>query len=323
MGSQLNTERPLPQRGSFEGAVVAGAHNGHPALLLSAEAVLGLVRDSTYIYATLRDDSGSLYSAMRRRTDQAAWPTQLWLRASSSAAGLERLDLPQRSAAAADVTATAVDDGACFAAEARGQHESLTCLVTPTELMWDEGVILHLAGTDISPGLQWHLPDSDGSMLYTSRLFLVGGHVAGTPMRGIAGVDDVFLNAGRRNYVDDPITQGHLSTAWCTWANHYEDGSAESGHVAFGPSRFGFAIRSTSSGEIAIGHQVAGDVTFANGLPTHAIFNIDGEQWEFGVDTFGRCAPTGGPVLQAEGSFQRRGDTRRPAVWSASLEVPS
>lgn len=305
--------------------MIAGAHDGDPAFLLTNEPVLGLLRDSTYFYATLRDESGTLYSVMRRHTQPVAWPSRLWLRASSSTTGLSRLDLPQRSAAAAGVSAVAIasGDGVCFAAEALGDDQPLACVVTATNLTWDEGAILHLSGTDISPGLQWHLPDADGSMLYVSRLFVVDGHLAGTPVRGVAGVDDVFLNAGRRNYVDDPITRHHLSTAWCTWATAYDDDIAESGHVACGPGRFGFAIRSTPSGEIQIGNHVGGDVTYFDGLPTHATFDIDGELWEFEVDQFGRCAPAGGPVLQAEGLFRRRGDTRRPTVWSASLEVPS
>ncbi len=320
MGRQLSAN---PPRGSFGGAVIAGAHDGDPSRLLATEPVLGMVRDSTYFYATLRDESGTLYPVMRRRSDPAAWPTRLWLRAASSTAGLDRFELPQRSAAAASVIATAGGDGVRFTAEAHNGDEPLACLVTATDLTWEEGSILHLGGRDISPGLQWHLPDVDGSMLYTSRLFVVKGHVAGTPVRGIAGVDDVHLSPGRRNYVDDPITRHHLSTAWCTWATCYDDGTAESGHVAFGPGRFGFAIRSTSEGDIAIGRRIDGDVTHADGLPAHATFDIDDTPWDFTIDPFGRCAPAGGPVLQAEGLFQRRGETRHATTWSASLEVPA
>jgi hypothetical protein len=322
-----------PTRGSFGGAVIAGVHDGDPHRLLSCEPIFGLVRDSTYLFANLRDAEGQMYSVMRRHRGAPVSPNRLWVRSSLGGNGLDRHDLPDRSALARRIVGVA--DGASARLTAnrgngdgdgdRDNHgeQPMDCCVTPHGIAWSEGAILQLDGTDVSPAWQWYLPDAAGSMLYASRLFVVEGRFGDTPVRGIAGVEDVFLDVGRQNYVDDPITDRHRSTAWCTWATVFDDGSAESGHVAFGPDRFGFAMRSCADGTIDIGTSVDGSVTMSDeGLPVSATFMIDGVSWAFDVDRHGRCAPLGGPVLQAEGLFTRVGETRRPIVWSASLEVP-
>ena len=317
------TASSQPRRGGFGGAVIAGAHDGNPLRLLSDEAIFGLTRDSTYLFGMLRDADGRLWSVMRRRASAPSWPNRLWVRSSFGPAGLDRHDLPQRSATAARVMAAADRGSARFYADAADEDEPMTCTVGPDRVEWAEGSILQLSGSDVSQGLQWYLPDVDGSMLYASRLFAVDGHLLATPVRGIVGLEDVFLDPGRSNYVDDPITRHRLSTAWCSWATCYDDGTAESGHVAFGPGRFGFGMRSSADGALDIGAKVQGEVTLEDVAPVHATFEIDGQQWEFVVDPYGRCAPLGGPVRQAEGLFQRVGESRRPIVWSASLEVPA
>ncbi len=312
-----------PRRGGFGGAVVGGAHDGDPHQLTSAAPAFGLTRESTYLYGTLRDADENLYTVMRRRSQSGAWPTRLWTRSSLGANGLDRHDLSFRSACTTSVAVVADRDSTRFEADAHGGDQPMECMLGPERVDWSEGAILHVAGNDVSPGLQWYLPDPDGSMLYVSRLFIVDGHFDNVAVRGVVGIDDVFLDTGRRNYVDDPITAHHRSQAWCTWATLYDDGSAESGHVAFGPDRFGFGIRSASNGAVDIATNVSGTVTMNAGLPEHASFRIDDQEWEFVVDQHGRCAPTGGPVLQAEGWLRRSGETRRPTVWSASLEVPA
>ncbi len=312
-----------PRRGGFGGAVIGGAHDGDPHQLISAAPAFGLTRESTYLYGTLRDADENLYSVMRRRSHPGAWPTRLWTRSSLGANGLDRHDLALRSASTSKMAAIADGDSTRFVAAAVDGDQPMECTLGPERVDWSEGAILHVAGNDVSHGLQWYLPDPDGSMLYVSRLFIVDGHFDNVAVRGIVGIDDVFLEPGRRNYIDDPITAHHRSQAWCTWATLYDDGSSESGHVAFGPDRFGFGIRSASNGAVDIASNVSGTVTMHDGLPEHASFRIDGQDWEFVVDQHGRCAPTGGPVLQAEGWLRRGGETRRPTVWSASLEVPA
>ncbi|MDO8389525.1 MAG: hypothetical protein Q7V57_03475 [Actinomycetota bacterium] len=312
-----------PRLGGFDGAVVGGAHDHDPSALLSGAPVLGLRRESTYLFASLRDADGRMYSAMRRQSDPAGWPNRLLTRSSLATGAIDRHDLPVRTAASAAISSTLRADEAVFSAPSSEGSEPFECTVTNTALRWSEGAALHLAGHDVSQGLQWYLPDAAGSMLYVSRLFHVEGTFHGTPVEGIAGVDQVFLEPGRANYVDDPLTARHLSLAWTTWANVYDDGTSESGHAAFGPGRFGFAVRSTNAGDVHVAQHVSGSLSLVGGSPDHATFEIDGAEWEYIVDDLGHCPPLGGPVLQSEGCLRRVGDTRTPLAWSASLEVPA
>jgi len=312
-----------PRLGGFGGAAVGGAHDHSVAALLDDRPVLGLRRESTYLFANLRDSSGQVYSAMRRRSDPPGWPNRLLTRSSVATGVIDRHDLPVRTAASAAISATLDDGAAVFSVPSTADAESFECRVSGDDLHWSEGAALSVGGSDVSQGLQWYLPDTAGSMLYVSRLFRVEGTFHDTPVRGIAGVDQVFLGPGRVNYVDDPLTERHLSLAWSTWANVYDDGTSESGHVAFGPGRFGFAVRSTSAGEVHVAQHVSGSLSLVGGSPDHATFEIDGAVWEYIVDERGHCAPLGGPVLQSEGCLRRVGDTRTPVAWSASLEVPA
>lgn len=307
----------------FSGTVVAGAHDGELAALLSSAPVSGLQRESTYFHALLRDADGNLYSTMRRLCAPGGWPNRLFTRSSVATGHIDRHDLPVRTAASAAIDATLRDGAAVFAGPPADDCEPFAATVSATSLRWAEGAALDLAGDDISQGLQWHLQDAAGSELYVSRLFEVRGRFHDTPVHGIAGVDQVFLEPGRHNYVDDPITAGHLSLAWCTWANRYDDGSAESGHVAFGPGTFAFAVRSGSDGRVHAGTRINGAVELDGGSPDRARFEIDDEVWEYTADTNGRCVPLGGPVVQSEGCLRRVGDSRTPIVWSASMEVPA
>jgi hypothetical protein len=312
-----------PALGQFDGTVLGGAHDHSAAALVSTDPVFGLHRESTYFHATLRDADGQLYSAMRRLADPPGWPARLLTRSSLATGLVDRHDLPVRTAASAAVSAELHGHTVVYSAPAGDSAVVFECKVGRDSLRWSEGAALTLSGHDVSQGLQWYLPDSAGSMLYVSRLFDVHGTFHGAPVQGIAGVDQVFLEPGRQNYVDDPLTERHLSMAWCTWANRYDDGTSESGHVAFGPGRFGFAVRSTSTGEVQVAAAVSGSLEVVGGSPDHARFEIDGGVWEYRVDDRGRCTPFGGPVLQSEGCLRRVGDTRTPVAWSASLEVPA
>lgn len=313
----------VPRLGGFDGAVVGGAHDHSATALLDATPVLGLRRESTYLFASLRDADDHVYSVMRRLCEPPGWPSRLLTRSSVASGVIDRHDLPVRTAASAAITGTLEDGTAVFSAPPADGAEPCECRVSADRLRWSEGMALAVAGSDVSQGLQWYLPDSAGSMLYVSRLFHLEGTFHDTAVRGIAGVDQVFLDPGRVNYVDDPLTERHLSLAWSTWANVYDDGSSESGHYAFGPGGFGFAVRSTGDGTVHVAGHVSGSLSLVGGSPDHATFEIDGEVWEYIVDERGHCAPLGGPVLQSEGCLRRVGDTRTPIVWSASMEVPA
>ncbi len=287
--------------------VVAGRHDWAPQDLLEATDRHGLFRESTYVWSVFRTRTAEpdIYSAMRRFSAPGSWPTRLLLQSNSGAEGLRRF--------LTDLVAARSDDS------------SLALLVdlAPGSVRWSEGDLLDVTGSEVTPALRWHLPGDDG-MFYASRIFRVAGHVVGQPVDGFVGVDEVYLASGRHNYVDDPITSGHLSDAWCTWATAYDDGSVEAGHVAFGRNGFGIGIRA-ADGVAYVAESVAGVVENDDrGVPRRIEFDVDGESWEFVADGRGLpIEPSPGPVRQAEGCFRRVGETRTPVVWCATPEVPA
>jgi hypothetical protein len=242
---------------------------------------------------------------MRRFSLPGSWPAGLLLQSNVGRDGIARHATDSESA--------------------RSDDSSLALHVDLTEgsLRWLEADLLDVSGDEVSPSLQWHLPGEDG-ILYASRIFRVSGWVVGQEVDGFVGVDEVSLGTGRRNYVDDPITAGHLSHAWCTWATAYDDGSVEAGHVAFGRDGFWFGMRA-ADGVTHVAESVTGVVERDDrGVPKRIEFEIDGEPWEFFADPRGHpIEPLPGPVRQAEGWFRRVGETRTPVVWCATPEVPA
>jgi hypothetical protein len=283
--------------------------------------------ESTYLWGVFRSggDRPDILSAMRRLTAGPTWPPRLLLQSNCEAPGIRRHRTEQTSARSVDVIG-ADTAGAMQRHAAQGSDtESFDLAIHANSVRWSEGAILDVAGSEVTPGLEWTLPaaaDHDG-MHYTSRMFRVAGHVAGHRVKGFVGCDEVYLAQGRQNYIDDPLTAAHLSQAWCAWATEYDDGTVESGNLAFGRSGFGFGVRADGS-VVHVATTVSGSVERNDlGCPQHISFDVDGEPWEFVADQRGcPIEPLPGPVRQAEGWFRRVGETRRPVVWCASPEVP-
>jgi hypothetical protein len=281
----------------------------------------GLALESTYLWGLFRSTTGDIWSALRRLSGGSAWPSRLLLQTNAGATAIVRLEPAEQPARSSDVVA----DG-------RGgwRADGFELVVGPGTMRWHEapdgGELVDLAGTEVAPGLQWCLlPSGDHEgMGYRSRIFRVEGTVAGAPAAGFVGCDEVHLVPGRQNYVDDPLTAGHLSDAWCTWATAYDDGTVEAGHLAFGRDGFGFGLRSTG-GTADTTTRVSGVVSRDEaGRPARITFDVDGESWEFDADPRGMALqPLPGPVRQAEGWCRRAGETRRPVVWCATPEVPA
>lgn len=307
--------------------IAAPYHPGEPPLAAGS----GLVVDSTYLWGLFRSVPSpgvrpDIWSALRRLSGGASWPSRLLLQTNAGADGIAPHRPERQAARSVDAVATGTGATPGWHADATDGTEPLDLAIDGGGLRWSEGELVRLAGAEVTPGLQWYLPPGEGGegMWYRSRIFRVDGTLDGVAVDGFVGCDDVHLAPGRQNYVDDPLTATHLSDAWCTWATAYDDGSIEAGHAAFGRDGFGFGLRSTDGVAVAT-TRVAGSVMHdERGFPAHIAFVIDGEAWEFGADPRGLPAqPLPGPVRLAEGWFRRVGETRRPVVWCATPEVPA
>ena len=65
-GQAFSDSVHLSPTGSFDCAALASGRRFDAGELLSDDPVLGLQREAGYIWGTLRDEDGELYSAMRR-----------------------------------------------------------------------------------------------------------------------------------------------------------------------------------------------------------------------------------------------------------------
>jgi hypothetical protein len=289
----------------------------------SEHPVLGLVRESTYVYGTFRDAGAELHTAMRRfQAVPGDPPRRLLLQSTLGSPALRRHPAGDRTGSSPAVVRHLAGTTLRLDAPGEGGYQ---VEIGSEGMRWVEPGVLTLAtGSEIRPGLQWYLPDPSGSMLYVSRLFEATGTVLDRPVVGFVGYDEVHLDAGARNYVDDPLTRDHLSSAWCTWASSYGDGTAEAGHVAFGPGGFGFAAW-TDGGTARIGAKVEGRVLDADAAGAVRVdFTVDGQVWEYARDPRGSMPDmAGGAVSPVEGRLRRRGDDRTVRAWFASLEVPA
>jgi hypothetical protein len=272
----------------------------------------GLVRESTYAYATVRDSDGRLFTAMRRFSPT---PGSLPRRLLVHEAGPDGVLQLSRSETVASDTVTAAVGGL--------RADGFALEASADAMVWTDGSMLSLQGKAVSPALFWYLRDPRGSMRYTSRLYVVSGRLNGCPVTGFAGYDEVDLEAGRTMYVDDPFRTYLATDGWCTWGSLYGDGTAEVGHVAFGPEAFGFAVRTAEDGSASVGGRVSGAVERDRGRPVRAKVDIDGELWEFTADDRARSPESAaGAVIQAEGRFARAGDERPVKAWFAAFEAP-
>lgn len=308
--------------------VLVGTYDGALTPEVSGVEVVGLERESTYLWGLFRSrgEHPDIYSTLRRLSPTRAWPARLLVQSNREATGIRKIEMRSAAARSAEVASTM--DGADQRHVVAGidDAESFEFALVDDTVRWTEGDILSLDGREVGPGLQWSLPVDVGGdgIRYASRIFRVSGTIEGVAIDGFVGCDQVHLAPGRQNYVDDPLTASHLSNAWCTWACEYDDGSIEAGHTAFGRDGFGFGLRSTNSRSVTT-TEVAGDVTgVERGCPTQITVQVDGESWEFVADERGLpLEPLPGPVRQAEGWFGRVGETRRPVVWCATPEVPA
>jgi len=311
--------------------IVAGSYDGTLEPVLQGHAVEGLVEESTYLWGLFRTRSArpDVFQVMRRMAHGAAWPARLLLNSNVGTNGMVRHRIDRTAARSTDIIRRSIPSGVELSAPG-AESEPLRFAIEDARAHWSEGGILQIEGEEVRPGLQWCLLPSPGGngMRYTSRIFLVQGQIDDVEVDGFIGMDAVHLQPGHHNYVDDPITAGHLSSAWCTWATAYDDGTVEAGHAAFGPNGFGFALRADAD-TAYVGETVSGTSTAnAEGFPTHITFDIhDGsavDKWEFHADpTALPLEPLPGPVRQAEGVFRRVGETRQPVVWCATPEVPA
>jgi hypothetical protein len=313
--------------GDFEGAALSGARTFDPAELVEDRRPLGLAREATYLWGTLRDDTGRPLSFMRRivpeglSSDEAgerALGDRLILQAAFDGADAMRVRREARAAASSDAVKRSVEDGrAVFRAD--GEQSSFALAAGTDAVTWTESGIVEVSGATVATGLQWYATGDD-AMLYPTQTWLVDGEALGRPVRGFLFIEEAYMQPGGRLYIRrDPLHAARYLT-WYSWATEWDDGTVEIGHHLFGQGRFHVGVRADSNGRVHHAREMDARITRnTDGYWMDRIdYTIDGEAWELVADPVGRMVDLGPiPNPQQEGLMQRVGETRQPVTWMA------
>jgi hypothetical protein len=192
------------------------------------------------------------------------------------------------------------------------------------EFTWTEGDdVLALDGKLVGPGIQIYAPDADEPILYISELYKVTGTVTGQEVEGFVFLDHAYWAAGY-DWKEYRVFKD-LQLGWQAFANEYEDGSVEWGHLCLGRHGFNFTGVGSADGAVSC------DSTITSGLDlgeedwcTRQTWRDSaGKRWIFELEaplTAFTKARWGGYCAQA-GHTHRVGDPRKVKVGFSWLET--
>jgi len=319
----------LPPTGCFNHAALASGRRFDAATFLSDEPLLGLYREAGYIWGTLRDDAGVLYSVMRRiaapgaaQGDGKSLGGKLLVVSSGTPEGQLQLRREPRGAVdSTDIVRRPHNDNSIrFASAAGAPGRSMQLVLSENEFSYVEEDVIDVSGRIVVPPLQWYLPGPQSALLYISQTWLVDGQLAGKPVRGFLFWEEAWMPPGGQLYVaKDPLQDAEYLT-WYSWANLWSDGSCEVGHFLFGQKDFHVGVTADSSGIVTSARTMDAVITRAEDRYWHdgIAYEIDGTRWTCEPDPQGRMQGLGKmPNPQQEGRMHRVEDPRLPDVWMA------
>jgi hypothetical protein len=311
-----------PRPGGYAWRCLVGAIETHPADYGWEGPMFGLPLSQTFLYGSVRDADGVIWTPMRRLAAGDGGKERLLLQTDLDSGAIRVHRAGRGSVPSAGFRRTFDGAAARFDSDPGVDGGSFHVRADAKTFSWEEKGILELHGVAVPPGLHWHLPDRSKGMYYLSQIYEVEGQVLGREVRGFIPLDQLWMDG--LVYVDDILVGERAEVAWYTWATRYLDGSFEGGHFMLGHRQLGFAIVYDETGAVTATTDVDGRVVLdgEGPWPKRIEVSADGQDWEF------LPAPTGRmvdlmpmPNPQIEGRWRRVGDTREPAHWFAWGEV--
>ncbi len=312
----------FPGRGEFPCQPVLGAHRSDPAEVAKEREWFGLPWSAVFLYGSVRDDDGELYTLLRRPTAGGGGRERFFLQSTLGDDSGLRVHRASRGSARNAGFVRSVIDGALRLNSSPGETGLPFSLeLTGTSLEWIEQDVMTLRGALVEPGLHWHLPHGDDGYYYVSQIYEIDGEIFGRHVTGFIGVDDMYMNG--QIYQDDLLIGKKLHISWFTWATRYTDGSLDAGHFMLGHDGMRFALLCDENAKVTQTSDVDGRVLLVDGVwPERIEVEAAGISWEFLPDPRGRMVdfmPIPNP--QIEGRWRKVGDTREPLHWFAFGEV--
>jgi hypothetical protein len=314
-------------RGDFGGAALAGGRDVDPADFLDDREILGLCREGTYAWGTVRDERGRPLSLMRRippagaatgLAGQQSLGSRLIVMDSRDADGLAIRREAKMAASSDDIERAFVAGSAVFTARG-GERAGMRLETDGPTLRWSEDGLVWLTGQRVCSGLHWYLPGSASALYYPTQTWLVEGTVLERAVQGFIFLEEAYLLPGGRLYVAKDPLPGVQYLTWYSWATQWDDGQIEIGHFLYGQGRFHVGLVADDTGRVRAASVMDLEVTRSGDGYWHdgIRMSMDGEEWELVPDPRGRMLLGQLPNPQQEGLMRRVGETRQPKVWMA------
>ena len=323
---------PRPGMGEYAFQPVAGAFQPTLESMASSEPMMGMDPEGLYLWGTLRDEDGNMFSPMRRIPYDlpcAKRDTRRYFYLQHNlGADHYRMDKIGRQSAPNDGHSFGLEgDKVVWRSHPDAPGNPWLAEWTPESCRWVEEGVMDIRGTLIKPGLQWYIPSRSSAMSYVACIFLMEGEIMGRKARGFIGFDVMYMYPGGEVYkTKDALVEQEVELLWYTWATLYKDGTIDAGHFLVGNDLMGFGILTNEKEEVRFTYDVDCQVTYGqdNYWLTSATAKVFGDDWEFLPDPRGRM-PELGPIPnpQYEGRWRKVGDTREPDVWFAWGEAAS
>lgn len=224
--------------GAFGYQLVGGFVDYEPGVYF--EPLLGIPPSMQYVYGSFRSASGSYFWPIRGL--YADRTRHLHIAESKSGGDFEyapegeaAYDGPVAKSGGAHAGARS-PDGSSYVLEAEGSG-----------LRWSEGDVVDVEGRAVGTASQFHAPDADCPLIYTSQLFrTTSARIKGEEVEGLFFFDALHLPEGA-DWITSPYYAA-LQAAWVAFATELDDGTIHAGHLVHGLDGFNILLTQSTDG---------------------------------------------------------------------------
>ena len=331
MGASLTSAEPLPRiassrrRGNFEYRSVVSTYEPVAEDLFVDRTYFGLTLLGCYLCSWFQDDNGDLRAPMRKFASEMSSGLSL-----QTNAGLDHLAVDQDALAGSQRGVGVrwrLEDGAVTIRAGRTPlSEPVDVEITDRRLTWCEGDLFAVEADLLGCGFQWYTPmrELGGGNYYASQLYRARGTVGGHRVEGFIGLEQLYGPPGQV-YQTSPYFNG-IELAWNFFANCYDDGSFECGHLCYGAEHWGFAMIADQNGPVVLATDLEADVVLRpSAYVDRVTYHVPGAAWEFVASERGEMRDLArareDKYHGQAGVVRRVGDARSPELAFSWVET--
>lgn len=192
------------------------------------------------------------------------------------------------------------------------------------QFRWSETGAVEVEAERVSPTMQFHVPDVEVPLVYTSAAFRAVGTVLGVPVEGWLFHDSIHMPQGM-DIVRSPYIEA-LEGAWVAFVTEFEDGEVHCGHLIWGTDRFQGIVLTRTDGPTLIARDVGVEYAVdGHGYPERVTYrSLTAGRWTWTARPGGRM-PIRGDVPEGhrwrQGVVRQEGEARAVARSEALMEV--